>query len=70
MRERFAAPTWLSKALSYPAHHIRWKIIAPYVVLAALMAVTGTYLVTRLVTGSLEERFNNQLAEAARVTSD
>ncbi len=67
---RFAAPAWLSKAISYPAHHIRWKIVAPYFVLAALMAVAGTYLVTRLVTGSLEERFNNQLAEAARVTSD
>ncbi len=70
MRERFAAPAWLSTALSYPAHHIRWKIIAPYVVLAMLMAAAGTYLVTRLVTGSLEERFNNQLAESARVTSD
>ena len=60
----------MAAAISYPARHIRWKIIAPYVVLAALMAVAGTYLVTRLVTGSLEERFNNQLAESARVTSD
>ena len=54
----------------YPARHIRWKIIAPYVVLAVVLAAAGTYLVTRLVVGSLEERFNNQLAEAARVTSD
>ncbi|MBI5288039.1 MAG: HD domain-containing protein [Chloroflexi bacterium] len=56
--------------LRYPARHIRWKIIAPYAVLSILLAVAGTYLVTRLVVGSLEERFNNQLAEAARVTSD
>ncbi len=70
MHTTLAAPSWLAKALSYPAHHIRWKIIAPYVVLAGLMAVAGTFLVTRLVTGSLEERFNNQLAESARVTSD
>ena len=70
IRRRFAAPAWLSTALSYPARHIRWKIIAPYVVLAVLLAAAGTYLVTRLVTGSLEERFNNQLAESARVTSD
>jgi len=56
--------------LRYPARHIRWKIIAPYAVLSILLAVSGTYLVTRLVVGSLEERFNNQLAEAARVTSD
>ncbi len=34
------------------------------------LAVAGSYMVTRLVGGSLEERFNNQLAEAARVTSD
>lgn len=70
MQTRLAPPLWLAKALSYPAHHIRWKIIAPYVVLAGLMAAAGTFLVTRLVTGSLEERFNNQLAESARVASD
>jgi putative nucleotidyltransferase with HDIG domain len=56
--------------LSYPRRHIRWKIIAPYVVLAIVLAGVGTFLVTRLVTGSLQERFDNQLAEAARVTSD
>ncbi len=50
--------------------HIRWKIIAPYVVLVAILAGAETYLATRIVTGSLEERFENQLAEAARVTSD
>ncbi len=60
----------LRRALRYPGRHIRWKIIAPYIVLSALIAVSGTYLVTRLVVGSLEERFNNQLAEAARVTAD
>ncbi len=70
MRSYPAPKSWLSNALSYPAQHIRWKIIAPYAVLAALLALAGTYMVTRLVTGSLEERFNNQLAESARVTSD
>ncbi len=54
----------------YPFRHIRWKIIAPYAVLSLIIAVAGTFLVTRLVVGSLEERFNNQLAEAARVTAD
>jgi putative nucleotidyltransferase with HDIG domain len=49
---------------------IRWKIVAPYVVLTLLVAFVGTYLATNLVTGSLEDRFDNQLAEAARVTSD
>jgi putative nucleotidyltransferase with HDIG domain len=49
---------------------IRWKIIAPYFVLTVVVAAAGTYFATRLVTGSLDDRFNNQLAEAARVTSD
>ncbi len=60
----------MRRVLRYPARHIRWKIIAPYIVLSALIAAGGTYMVTRLVVGSLEERFNNQLAEAARVTAD
>ena len=57
-------------AFSYPRRHIRWKIIAPYVIMAIVLAGAGTFLVTRLVTGSLKERFENQLAESARVTSD
>jgi putative nucleotidyltransferase with HDIG domain len=32
--------------------------------------VVGTYLVTQLVAGSLQERFDNQLAEAGRVAAD
>lgn len=54
----------------YPARHLRWKIIAPYAALTVTLAVPGTYLVTRLVGGSLDERFNNQLAEAGRVAQD
>ena len=60
----------LGALLSYPRRHIRWKIIAPYAMLAIVLAGIGTFLVTRLVTGSLQERFDNQLAESARVTSD
>lgn len=56
--------------LLFPARHIRWKIIAPYVLLTAVLAAAGTFMATRLVTGSLEERFANQLAESGRVTSD
>ncbi len=62
--------SWVVGRLLYPARHIRWKIIAPYLVLTILLAAAGTYIATRLVTGSLEERFDNQLAEASRVTSD
>lgn len=62
--------SWAAERLLYPVRHIRWKIIAPYLILTILLAAAGTYIATRLVTSSLEERFNNQLAEAARVMSD
>lgn len=42
----------------------------PFAVLTAAMALIGSYLVTHLVTGSLEERFTNQLLESSRATSD
>ena len=35
-----------------------------------VLAVIGSYLATKAVTDSLQERFENQLAEAGRVTSD
>jgi len=57
-------------ALFSPARNIRWRIIAPYAGLTIALAIAGTYLTTRLVGGSLDERFNNQLAEAGRVASD
>jgi putative nucleotidyltransferase with HDIG domain len=64
------AAAWVGKSIFFPTRHIRWKIIAPYVVLTAVIAAAGTFMATRLVTGSLQERFENQLAEAGRVTSD
>ena len=58
-----------SVALFVPSH-VRWKIVAPYIVLTLIVAAAGTFIATRFVTGSLEDRFDNQLAEAARVASD
>ena len=49
---------------------IRIKVILPYLLLTLLVAITGAYVVTRLVTDSLSERLNNQLLEAGRVVSD
>jgi len=49
---------------------IRFKVILPYLLLTLLIAVTGAYVVTRLVANSLEERLANQLLEAGRVVSD
>lgn len=48
---------------------IRFKVILPYLLLTLLVAVTGAYVVTRLVSGSLAERLTNQLLEAARSVS-
>ena len=56
--------------LTWPFRHIRWKIIFPYAVLTTLLAAVGSYLAADLVTGSLSERFDNQLVESARVTGD
>lgn len=56
--------------LAYPARHIHWKIIAPYVLLTIILAGAGTFIAARLVTSSLKERFDNQLVESARVASD
>ena len=58
---------WVTRPL---ASHIRWKIVAPYLLLTVAVAVAGTFIATRLVTGSLQDRFDNQLAESARVASD
>ena len=60
----------LSRLLTLPARHIRWKIILPYAFLTVVLAVAGSYIATGLVTGSLAERFDNQLAEAGRVVAD
>jgi len=49
---------------------MRWKIVGPYAVLSLVLALFGAFFVTRLVIGSLEERFANQLAEASRSAAD
>ena len=49
---------------------IRFKVILPYLLLTLVVAITGAYVVTRLVTNSLTERLNNQLLAAGRLVSD
>ncbi len=69
-RRLLPLPAVVRRTASFPARRVGWKIMAPYLLLTAFFAVLGTFLVTRLVTGSLEERFSNQLVEASRVASD
>jgi putative nucleotidyltransferase with HDIG domain len=49
---------------------LRWKIVVPYAILALVLALFGAYFVTRMVVGTLSERFTNQLIEASRVAAD
>lgn len=56
--------------VNYFRSRIRVKVILPYAILTIVVAVIGVYLSTRLVSGSLEERFTNQLVAAASVAAD
>lgn len=49
---------------------LRTKLVLPYMLLTLLLAFLGIFIVTRLVTSSVRERFVNQLYEAARVSAD
>lgn len=49
---------------------LRAKLIVPYVLLTLLIALIGVFIITRLVSGSFQERFSNQLIESGRVTAD
>jgi signal transduction histidine kinase/HAMP domain-containing protein len=49
---------------------IRARIILPYIILTVLVAFAGTYIVTTLVQGSLEDRLRSQVSDAAGVASD
>jgi len=49
---------------------IRFKVILPYLLLTIIVAVTGAFVVIRLVSSSLDERLTNQLLESGRIVSD
>jgi signal transduction histidine kinase/HAMP domain-containing protein len=49
---------------AYFNSRIRFKIILPFALLTIMVAITGIYLSTRLIAGSLEERFTRQLLDA------
>ncbi|MBN1993208.1 MAG: HAMP domain-containing protein [Anaerolineae bacterium] len=61
---------YIQRIVSYVSSRIRLKIILPFALLTLMVAVTGTYLSTRLVAGSLEERFTGQLFEAGKAVAD
>lgn len=66
-----AMPAWnLAVIWGWAGCQIRWKIVLPYAFLVVLLAASGTYLTTSLLQGSLNDRFENQLVEASRVSND
>lgn len=46
------------------------KIVAPFIVVMAVMAILGSFVVLNLVTGSLVDRFKNQLLDAGKNVND
>lgn len=60
----------LSRLLAVFSRRISAKIIVPYVIVIALLAAGGTFIVVRLVAGSLDERLVNQLVDAGRKAND
>lgn len=60
----------MRRLVNYFNSRIRFKIILPFALLTLMVAVTGIYLSTRLVAGSLEERFTRQLIESGSVAAD
>jgi signal transduction histidine kinase len=62
-------PGWRSRLIGR-AYSLRGQLIVPYALLTLITAMLGTYVVTRLVTSSVRERFVNQLYEASRVAAD
>ena len=49
---------------------VRMKITLPFVLLAGLFAIAGAYLISRYVSESIRERFDNQLLEAGTLAAD
>jgi signal transduction histidine kinase/HAMP domain-containing protein len=60
---------WKSSAWTF-LRSIRARVILPYVILTLAVAFAGTYIVTTLVQGSLEDQLRSQLGDAAGVASD
>lgn len=49
---------------------LRFKIIAPYLVLALVLAVAGSFFLARIFAARLQEQLQNELLQAGRYASD
>jgi len=60
-------PLQKESRLTYP---IRFQISLPYLILSLFFTLTVTYITTRIVFDSAEERFANQLIESGKLSSE
>ena len=60
----------MRKLLEKLGNSIGTKIVLPYLLLTLTVAGAGAFIVTNLVTGTLQERFTNQLLDAGRVVAE
>src|SRR5258706_1705780 len=56
------------KTRFYPG--IRTRIVLPFLLVVVMVAGLGIFITTRLVAGSIQERFSNQLADSAVASSN
>jgi len=49
---------------------IRAKITVPYLILSLVLALAAAYVITQLVTENVQERFNRQLFESGKISSE
>lgn len=49
---------------------IRIKITIPYLILSIILAAAAAYIITQLIVENVEERFNKQLYEAGKISSE
>jgi two-component system, OmpR family, phosphate regulon sensor histidine kinase PhoR len=66
MSKRAAHPRFLRRF--YPGVHAR--LIVPFLVVSVVIAGIGVFIVTRLVAGSVQERFSNQLLDSAHAAAN
>ena len=61
---------WLFAPLGLFSRHIAGKIVIPYLLLIFVLALLATHITMNLISGSLEERFQEELADAGISASE
>lgn len=67
---RAFAGSLFGRVVGFLTRRLRNQIVVPYLVLATIFAMAGTYLLLNSANESLHARFNNQLLDAARGAAD